>query len=335
MTDGSETLAELVRALLSPLESARLDPWREQVNRRLLDATGGTLAVFHLPEPGSASSFATPGPDPHESYHQRTLRLGAAPGEDELVAERGPETAAVALRVPGPAGSPAVLAVFGPAGEEFAAGAAELMRAVAPALRTGVALRRGIGARRAALARAVDDLDQMLLLCDDAGRILHVNRPLVDALDRGDAAAALVRGRMEHLARSLAHAPPSVDVEDSETASLTREVATESGAYRLLATMLAGEEFGAGTGILVSAERQVDDRPAPAELVARFGLTPRQADTALLMASGRSNAEIAAHLGVSLFTVQKHVRGVLQAVGVRSRSGVRAALLRGAAGAGR
>ena len=50
------------------------------------------------------------------------------------------------------------------------------------------------------------------------------------------------------------------------------------------------------------------------------GLTPREREILRLLVDGRSNAEIAAHLGLSLYTVKNHVRNLLGKLGVGSRT---------------
>lgn len=59
-------------------------------------------------------------------------------------------------------------------------------------------------------------------------------------------------------------------------------------------------------------------------------LTPREREVAALVAEGRTNAEIAAHLQLSERTVEKHVSSVLTKLGLSSRTGVVALLAAGA-----
>ena len=67
-----------------------------------------------------------------------------------------------------------------------------------------------------------------------------------------------------------------------------------------------------------------DDRDGPtdAQLQERFGLTPRQAVVARLLAEGCSNAEVAARLGVSAHTARNHTMQVLAKLGTSKRARV-------------
>jgi DNA-binding NarL/FixJ family response regulator len=67
--------------------------------------------------------------------------------------------------------------------------------------------------------------------------------------------------------------------------------------------------------------------PAGIEVQAQVGpelLTPREADVLDLLQSGRSNAEIAQALHVSVETVRTHARRVYRKLGVRTRRELRA-----------
>jgi DNA-binding NarL/FixJ family response regulator len=61
-------------------------------------------------------------------------------------------------------------------------------------------------------------------------------------------------------------------------------------------------------------------RLADAELRERYGLTERQVAVARLIAEGCTNAELAARLGLSFYTVRNHAEQVMAKLGVGNRS---------------
>ena len=64
----------------------------------------------------------------------------------------------------------------------------------------------------------------------------------------------------------------------------------------------------------------------PQQIMGACGLTLRQAEVALLIAEGRSNPEIAEHLGISRFTARNHAEQILARLKVESRWQVASAL---------
>jgi DNA-binding NarL/FixJ family response regulator len=81
----------------------------------------------------------------------------------------------------------------------------------------------------------------------------------------------------------------------------------------------------------LKALRRLGDRPKPAARPAdrsataeeRFAaLTPRERQVAMLVADGRTNAQIAAQLHLSERTVEKHVSSLLGKLGVATRTAV-------------
>lgn len=65
---------------------------------------------------------------------------------------------------------------------------------------------------------------------------------------------------------------------------------------------------------------QAGSRKALSERLRKRGLTPREADTAALLAEGQTNAELAAALGICTGTVRKHVDNVFRKLGARNRA---------------
>ncbi len=101
-----------------------------------------------------------------------------------------------------------------------------------------------------------------------------------------------------------------------------------------------GEDARAGeapyAALVLASERDASHSPpsathapdpaavAPADYAdpvrARFGLSPREASVARLVAAGLSNRDVAASLGLSPFTARNHTARVLAKTGVPSRA---------------
>ena len=73
---------------------------------------------------------------------------------------------------------------------------------------------------------------------------------------------------------------------------------------------------------------QVPRGPTPTTRANPAGLTDRQVEILRLLAAGRTNAEIAAKLVLSVRTVDHHVSAVLQKLGITSRREVAGAAAR-------
>jgi DNA-binding NarL/FixJ family response regulator len=65
-----------------------------------------------------------------------------------------------------------------------------------------------------------------------------------------------------------------------------------------------------------------------ARLEAKFNLTPRECQVAILLAGGASNATIAEALSISEHTARHHTRSILLKLGLHSRARAAAVLLR-------
>lgn len=118
-------------------------------------------------------------------------------------------------------------------------------------------------------------------------------------------------------AEELARAPvgPSAGMpDDSSTA-----VRTPTNRYHIAASHLEGGVGGVPVTVLVVVRPATPLLPDETELRDRYGLTPRQAEVALLLARGRSNREIAGRLGISRHTARHHAQRVLEKTGAGSR----------------
>jgi NarL family two-component system response regulator LiaR len=97
----------------------------------------------------------------------------------------------------------------------------------------------------------------------------------------------------------------------------------------------AVRDVAAGRGSFSSDVTRILAAPSSATDGAVARLTEREVDVAELMADGRSNAEIADTLSLSVFTVKNHVSNILTKLNAQSRTEATAIILRGRTAAGR
>lgn len=120
---------------------------------------------------------------------------------------------------------------------------------------------------------------------------------------------------LEHqMAFSLPHAPPrhlgvALNRREREFSVGERELVNRARPFLIQ---------GYSNAIAYEAGRAGVDGLRPALTAA--GLSPRQADAVRLVALGRSNADIAAELGISVRTVHKHLQLAFAALDVEGRS---------------
>ena len=112
--------------------------------------------------------------------------------------------------------------------------------------------------------------------------------------------------------------------ESGTTGRCAREVRTAVARYAVRACVYGGPPRGSETCILVSVEKLTPARRADAELRGTFGLTRAEVRVAVLLAEGKTNAEIATELGVSAHTARRHTEHVMLKMGIRSRAQVAA-----------
>lgn len=82
-----------------------------------------------------------------------------------------------------------------------------------------------------------------------------------------------------------------------------------------------GKELAPAIVVVIPADSA--PRPSRAELRRRFGLTPREAEVALMLAARRSNKEIASQLSIANKTAWRHTESVMSKLNTRSRRDVR------------
>jgi DNA-binding CsgD family transcriptional regulator len=176
----------------------------------------------------------------------------------------------------------------------------------------------------------LDAVSEPLAAFDADGRLLHQNPALTRLLD-ADAERDRIEVELRVLARRLRMLAFPMRHEVGGTAgppTASREVATARGSYALRGLLLPPGGGGFGEAVLITVTLDAPPSLPDAEAIrARHGLTKREAEVALLLAGGLSNAEIAERLFVSPHTARHHVENVLGKLQLSSRAAVGARLM--------
>lgn len=200
-----------------------------------------------------------------------------------------------------------------------------LLRLILPSFTAAVHAWRSHVRQKSGLPRTLDSLREGLMLCDQTGRPVHSNVSLERILG-ADPEAWRVRARMEEMARSLLRYRTTIRSGPPPPAS--DRIGTSHASYAVHISCSESGEILPGLAILVTLEKTTPDWPSQPDLVRRFRLTPAEARVALLLARGKTNAEIASELTVSPATARNHTARVREKLGVDSRAKVAAVLLR-------
>jgi DNA-binding CsgD family transcriptional regulator len=180
----------------------------------------------------------------------------------------------------------------------------------------------------------------------------HASLPLIPlgaVLDTIDHGIVLLRSDSHPCYRNAA--ADRLLVADSERALLSREirsvsraalggkeetpteveVGTRAGWYRMRATLLTQKiKEISSRAVMVTIHRAEPRLPSPDFLMRSFSMTTREADVALLLARGVSNAGIASELRISQHTARHHTESVLAKLNVHTRREVASAIVAGA-----
>jgi DNA-binding CsgD family transcriptional regulator len=171
----------------------------------------------------------------------------------------------------------------------------------------------------APLLELLDSLSEGVLVLDSAtGAVVHRNRALGVLLEAEPDSSMLYDAVLQlgQRWRRLALAPRA-EHDGRALLSDARFVANRA-AYRLwgMALQLEGSS---PARVLVLVERTRPLLPTVSHLRSRFRLTTREAEVALLLAEGLSDADISRILGMSIHTARHHGESIFTKVGVHSR----------------
>jgi DNA-binding CsgD family transcriptional regulator len=231
--------------------------------------------------------------------------------------------------------------------DNFAASELATVSAIEPHLATALALRHRLGVAEQwshGLARALERLDTGVILTDAGARPVFANararRILYDGdgmSHQGDALIAATPGATQALRQALLCASGARNSNGMRSDSAEQHLRLErpSGRAPLLLAILPVWRLDLASGGLPAPRAAVFvtesdaagtiDRNAVADT---FRLTRREAEVAVLLATGSDLRDIAAQLGLGLSTVRTHLKRVFHKTDVRSQTALMA-LIRG------
>lgn len=198
----------------------------------------------------------------------------------------------------------------------------DLLRLLLPAFRSGVGALEGLRRSRDALVDQLDSDPRPSLVFRPNGGELYRNPAAEDLLSEDHRAP--LRDEVRRLAARLTALRRTRRKSDPGPPALVDEQEVEIGAdrFRLSATFLPPGVVDRGWTALVRIQPRQAPLPSPEVIERRLGLTPRQAEVALHIARGRTSAEIADLLGISVHTVRRHTEAILSRLDVPSRAAV-------------
>jgi DNA-binding CsgD family transcriptional regulator len=217
--------------------------------------------------------------------------------------------------------------------ERFAPDGAEVrwLQTLAPAVMAGMRTALLAANWRSDLLRQLEASGAPLVVCEYDGRLVHAT-PALLAVTMADPEGSVLLSAAARLTHTLRDAlqrrprrsrgPGPEDAAKSLCPTLT--VTTQRGTYLLHAAQIGEALLGPDRPlVLVRVDAPAATaRPTPGSLRARFKLSTREAEVALLLADGATNARIAETLGVTAHTARRHTEHVREKLRAENRAAV-------------
>jgi DNA-binding CsgD family transcriptional regulator len=353
-----------LRVVLSPLDHGSLDAWRAATLRTVKVLLDADMAAFVLPGSEGEEVY---GQDYSDSVRQvytgrqvlthrfsmweRMIRLGTFDRarlwhpyldeyhqseyyQDYVVPIGAFDMIAIAIPLAEvPSGKTVAQLMFHherETGPRFGERGLALLRLLRPAFQAGVECYRALATQRDHLARTLDSLAEGIQLHSRCGRMVHRNSALAQML-RSDSRSDRLHNEMDRIARALTSLVSEASLRNicGSVEGVAREIRTGTARYRLRGTLISGELLGPGGVFMVCVERLTPEQPSSDALRERFRLTKKETEVALLMASGKTDAEIATALCISVHTARHHSEQVRIKLDIRTRAQVGPRILEG------
>jgi DNA-binding CsgD family transcriptional regulator len=345
------------RAMLAPLEAESADEWRRTVNEAVRDLVGGDESISMLPR-GSSLFLSEESPDlaqgvenfiieyspsgilvsdPVVALWQRMrrkstmesfswasnakmigevgYRMQDSPMISDVLAARGIRDF-VGLHPDVAFGDVLVWILFKRRDESrFGEHTQNLLLTLLPQLKAGLDSLIRFDAQRTSL----DELSDAVMVYGADRREVHRNASFV-RLCGSDPEHEIIVGAARSIANSL-H-PLVFPGRRAWHAPGIRKISTRSATYELKGTLLPPGAFGGDASVMILVSRVGVTLPDADTVRDRFGLSRREAEVALLLAEGLSNAEIADRLFLSPHTARRHTANIYEKLGVNTRKGL-------------
>lgn len=355
---SSADITSLERAntvLLAPLAYENGEVWRRAAARAVEACLGADASSFDLMIPGVPLIAAAPevaraleAVDPPPDWivravtvRRRELGLTVTDWEElfdtnqvrrtffynEVVRPQGLLAPVTMLRETGAGPIPAALSVYF-ADEQSARRHLprhkELARLLYPAYCAGLRTYLAFRQNGAALSALAEDAAIGVLVFDKNGRVARENA-FFQQMTCCEPERDRLRAEVAHVIRGLLSLPLQASV-SGPTRRANSEFRTATGHYRIVATYLEHPCLHDSVHAIALVDRAESHRIDGRELAARFSLTQREIESALLLRNGLSSRQIASHLGISVNTARRHIERVLLKLDVHSRSAAAAKL---------
>jgi DNA-binding NarL/FixJ family response regulator len=202
-----------------------------------------------------------------------------------------------------------------------------MLRVLFPAFKDGVDSCLRLAAQRLELGRLFDSMAGALSFFDGECRLVQQNRAATELL-RTDSERETLALAVREVASAIAGHVRGTGRhrEYRATPSMSRDVRTGAGHYRIVGSLLTSRFLAPKLLIAIAIDRVDHRHLSDQELQAGYGLTRREVEVARLLARRLGNAEIANALVMSRHTARHHTESVLQKLGLHSRLEVETAL---------
>jgi DNA-binding CsgD family transcriptional regulator len=205
-----------------------------------------------------------------------------------------------------------------------------LLELIAPAFRSTVSSYSALTRLRQSFHELVDRIHDGVCMIDADGRVVFQNSRLGE-ISRAERNQDELAAGLSTIAKEMARfASGTREADEVLAGTASKLICTRSRRYEIRVAYLSEVSSLPGVIGLIyvvpDATKPACDEATVRRIRARFGLTGREAEVAILLAARHTSLEIAARLGISAHTARHHTERVLAKTRVKRRGMVARAL---------